>query len=76
MARIWKAKRIIYEEYQRPPCESDIAEIMGMSVEKLRSIARSTKLCKSLDKPVGKDQNATLGVCLYPNHCFGTEYYL
>jgi DNA-directed RNA polymerase sigma subunit (sigma70/sigma32) len=67
MARIWKAKWIISQEYQRPPRESDIAEIMDMSVEKLRLIVRSTKLSKSMEKPVGKEQSATLGVCLYPS---------
>lgn len=61
MARIRKAKRILSQEYRRPPRESDIAELMGMTVDKLRSITRSTKTCRSLEKPVGKDLNSTLG---------------
>eukprot|EP00250_Pteridium_aquilinum_P010173 c19195_g1_i1 orf=704-2452(+) len=61
MARIRKAKRIISQEYRRPPRESDIAELMGMTVDKLRSITRSTKTCRSLEKPIGKDMNSTLG---------------
>ncbi|KAI5060973.1 hypothetical protein GOP47_0023478 [Adiantum capillus-veneris] len=61
MARIRKAKRLLSQEFRRPPRESDVAELMGMTVEKLRSISRSTKVCKSLEKPVGKDLNTTLG---------------
>lgn len=61
MARIRKAKRILSQEYRRPPRESDIAELMGMTVDKLRSVTRSTKICRSLEKPVGKDLNSTLG---------------
>lgn len=64
MARIRKAKRILYQEYQRPARESDVAELMGMTVDKLRSIIRSTKACRSLEKPVGKDQTSTLGVSI------------
>ncbi|MCO5583844.1 hypothetical protein L7F22_037759 [Adiantum nelumboides] len=61
MGRIRKAKRLLSQEFRRPPRESDVAELMGMSVEKLRSISRSTKVCKSLEKPVGKDLSSTLG---------------
>lgn len=61
MARIRKAKRLLSQEFRRPPRESDVAELMGMSVDKLRSITRSTKSCKSLEKPVGKDLTSTLG---------------
>ncbi|KAH7444580.1 hypothetical protein KP509_02G083900 [Ceratopteris richardii] len=60
MAQIRKAKRLLSQEFRRPPQESDVAELMGMSVEKLRSVIRSTKNCRSLEKPIGKDMNSTL----------------
>eukprot|EP00250_Pteridium_aquilinum_P002645 c12869_g1_i1 orf=419-2167(-) len=61
MARIRKAKRTLFQEYQRPPCEKDVAQLLGMTVEKLRSICRSSKGCKSLDKLLGENMDTTLG---------------
>ncbi|KAH7437326.1 hypothetical protein KP509_05G066000 [Ceratopteris richardii] len=61
VARIRKVKRLLTQEFRRPPRESDVAELMGMSVEKLRSITRSVKACRSLEKPIGKDMDTSLG---------------
>lgn len=64
IAAIRKTSKQLFSELNRPPSESEIAERMCISVEKLRFLTRSSRSTLSLETPVGKDtrdSTATLG---------------
>lgn len=60
-SRIQNAKRKLFHKYQRPPREEDVAKVLGITVERLQTISKSFKNCRSLDKLVGKDKNMNMG---------------
>lgn len=48
-------------EFGRPPEPEEIAEAMALPPEKVEQIMRAAKRTVSLEKPVGKEQEASLG---------------
>lgn len=61
---IRKTTKILYDELGRPPVEREIADRMGISVEKLRFLSKSGRSIISLETPVSRDSSeggATLG---------------
>ena len=64
IAAIRKSTKHLQTELNRPPTESEIADRMDITVEKLRFLAQSSRATVSLETPVardGRDSNATLG---------------
>lgn len=67
LSRIKKARRILTEVHGRSPREPEVAELLGMTVQRLRMIVRANKSSKSFDKPVGRDSNQSLGELIADN---------
>lgn len=64
IAAIKKTTKLLSTEMNRPPTETEIAERLQISIEKLRFLSRSARATISLETPIGrdgKDSNATLG---------------
>lgn len=64
ISAIRKTTKQLFSELNRPPSESEIAERMRLSVEKLRFLTRSSRSTLSLETPIGRDSRdsaATLG---------------
>lgn len=62
ISRINKARRIVAQERGRPATDAEIAALVGMSVEKLKMILRSTRGTQSMERPIGKEGDTTVGV--------------
>eukprot|EP01018_Ginkgo_biloba_P001546 Gb_19625 [translate_table: standard] len=56
-----KARKKLYQGYRRHAADKEVAEFVGITVDKLKMIVKSTKYPKSLDQPAGRDQERTLG---------------
>lgn len=59
--KIIDATRRLSQELSHEPSDEEIAEYVGISVEKLYTIKQSVINPTSLEKPVGKDEDSTLG---------------
>lgn len=59
--RIKKTTKILSQKLGRTPTELEIATAMEIGVDKLRSISRSARPLVSLDKPIGKEEDSTIG---------------
>eukprot|EP01018_Ginkgo_biloba_P040046 Gb_05479 [translate_table: standard] len=55
------SKIIRFPEHGRKPKDEEIAELVGLTVKKLKLIINSTRTPKSLDQPAGRDQERTFG---------------
>eukprot|EP00850_Spirogloea_muscicola_P019784 SM000199S05411 [mRNA] locus=s199:123460:125778:+ [translate_table: standard] len=64
ISRINKAKKLLIQEHGRPPREDELAEIVGMPADKIRSILKAARIPVSMEKPVGKDGDQTLSECI------------
>lgn len=60
LARINEAKKLLYQEHGRHPRDEEIAEVVGLTVDRLKMIIKSARTPKSLDQPARKDQEPTL----------------
>ncbi|XP_024360553.1 uncharacterized protein [Physcomitrium patens] len=61
ISRINKAKMTISQELGRQPRDEEVAAMVGMSVEKLLFIVKSARPPTSMDRPIGKDGEQSLG---------------
>ncbi|CDF35943.1 unnamed protein product [Chondrus crispus] len=64
IAAIKKATKLLSTEMNRSPTETEIAERLQISIEKLRFLSTSARATISLETPIGRDgkeSNATLG---------------
>lgn len=64
IAGIKKATKLLSIDLNRQPTEEEISEKMGISVEKLRFLGRSSRATLSLETPISRtsaDSSATLG---------------
>nr|QIE09852.1 sigma factor 2A [Anthoceros angustus] len=61
ISRINKARKIVAQEHGRPATDAEVAELVGMSVEKLKLILRSTKGTQSMERPIGREGDSTVG---------------
>lgn len=64
ISRINKAKRMLVQEHGREARNEEVAELVGLTVEKLKSVVKSAKAPGSMERPIGKDGDTTLGVRL------------
>lgn len=62
ISRINKAKKMLAQEHGRPPRDEEVAELVGMTVVKLKSLVKSARAPTSMERPIGKDSDATVGV--------------
>ncbi|XP_024395432.1 uncharacterized protein [Physcomitrium patens] len=61
ISRINKAKRMLVQEHGREARNEEVAELVGLTVEKLKSVVKSAKAPGSMERPIGKDGDTTLG---------------
>ncbi|KAG6558042.1 hypothetical protein Mapa_000222 [Marchantia paleacea] len=61
LSRITKAKSMLAAEHGRAPRDEEVAELVGLSIEKLKMVIKSAKSPKSMEFPVGKNNDTTLG---------------
>lgn len=59
--RILRVSRDFYAEEQRDPTNEEIAEEMGIPLEKVKSVLKIAKDAVSLDAPVGSEGEASVG---------------
>lgn len=59
--KIAKCSRQMQQELGREPTIAEIAEKMGMSVDKIRDIRRYSQEPVSLDTPIGEEEDSRLG---------------
>ena len=61
ISRIKRTTKVLRQEFGRKPSEEEIAESMGMTIEKLRLIAKTAQLPIPLETPIGKEEDSRLG---------------
>lgn len=64
ISTISRTSKVLFETLGRSPSEREIADHMGIGIDKLRFLLRSSRATISLETPVArnqKDSNATLG---------------
>jgi len=59
--RLLKVSRRLAQEYGREPTSSEIAKEMEISSDKVREIAKVSRLPISLDSPINEEQDSPLG---------------
>jgi len=59
--RLVREQRSLIQELGREPTVEEIAERMGMSVEKVREIQKISQEPVSLEKPIGEEEDSHLG---------------
>ena len=59
--RLVREQRSLIQELGREPTVEEIAERMGLSVEKVREIQKSSQEPVSLEKPIGEEEDSHLG---------------
>jgi len=71
--RITKANRILTQEFGREPTYEEISEYLNMPIEKVRQAIEAAKEPISMDKPIGKDEDAYIGDFIADN-VYGTPF--
>ena len=59
--KLMRVQRQLVQEYSREPSHEEIAEKMGISVEKVQNILKIAQEPISLEKPVGEEEDSSLG---------------
>lgn len=62
ISRINKAKKMLVQEHGRQPRDEEIAELVGLTVEKLQSVVKSARAPGSMERPIGIEKDTTVGV--------------
>lgn len=62
LVRINKAKWVLYQRCKRCPRDEEVAEMLSISVSKVRMVSRAARTPQSLHKLVGKHHDQKLGV--------------
>lgn len=62
ISRISKAKKVLYQEHGRQPREEEVAAMVGLTVEKMKSVIKSARAPTSMERPIGKEADTTVGV--------------
>lgn len=73
-SRIKRVMGTLSQELGRNPTEEEIAENLGVEVDKVRVALDMSQAVSSLDVPVGEDDDATIGD-LQPDHNAENPYY-
>eukprot|EP00250_Pteridium_aquilinum_P011633 c20208_g2_i1 orf=320-1972(-) len=61
LLRVRRAKEILKLKYGVSPSDADVARFVGITMERLRVVSNTSRVCKSMDKPVGRELNMNLG---------------
>ncbi|KAG0568696.1 hypothetical protein M758_6G035700 [Ceratodon purpureus] len=61
ISRINKAKKMLVQEHGRTPRDEEVAELVGLTVEKMQIIVKSARAPSSMERPIGEDENTTVG---------------
>ncbi len=61
MGKIRYAEFALLQSLGREPTEHEVAEELGLAVERLREVRLAAQDVASLDKPIGEDGDATMG---------------
>src|SRR5690348_1431738 len=59
--KVARTMRLIFNEIGREPTPEEIADKLGMPVERVRKVLKIAKEPKSFDTPVGDDEESRLG---------------
>lgn len=62
ISRINKAKKMLIQEHGRQPHAEEIAELVGLTVEKMQTIIKSARAPTSMERPIGEEKSTTVGV--------------
>lgn len=49
-------------EHGRAPHDDEVAAMVGLTVEKMKSIVKSARAPSSMERPIGDEDSATVGV--------------
>lgn len=61
ISRINKAKKMLVQEHGRQPRDDEVAELVGMTVEKLQVVMKAARAPGSMERPIGKEKDTTVG---------------
>jgi RNA polymerase sigma factor (RpoD-like family) len=61
ISRINKAKKVLFQEHGRQPRDEEIAAVVGLTVEKMKSVVKSARAPTSMERPIGKEADTTVG---------------
>ncbi|CAM6101125.1 unnamed protein product [Calypogeia fissa] len=61
LSRITKAKSMLAAEHGRVPRDEEVAELVGLNVDKLKLVIKASKNPKSMELPIGKNNDTMLG---------------
>jgi RNA polymerase primary sigma factor len=61
LQKVSQAQRVFVREHEREPNENELERMTGVPVPKLRHLRALAHEPQSLDKPIGEDEDATLG---------------
>ncbi|CAM6011670.1 unnamed protein product [Sphagnum balticum] len=61
ISRINKAKKMLAQEHGRQPHDEEVAELVGMTVDKLKTVVKSARAPTSMERPIGKEKDSTVG---------------
>ncbi len=73
--KLVKEQRNLVHELSREPLPEEIAERMGFTVEKVQQIQKIAQEPKSLEKPVGEEEDSSLGEFISDKNALDPEEY-
>jgi RNA polymerase primary sigma factor len=59
--RIGRAERELFAKLERPPTDEELAQAAKVSLKHLREVRQAARAVTSLDKPLGDDNDASIG---------------
>ncbi len=71
--KTYRVSRSLLQELGREPSEQEIADAMGLPVEKIRDILKVSADPISLDTPIGEEDDSHLGDFIKDEHILGPE---
>lgn len=71
--RTYRESRLLVQELGREPTEAELAERMGLPIEKVRDILRVSADPVSLDTPIGEEDDSHLGDFIKDDSIAGPE---
>ncbi len=73
MGKIRYAEFALLQQLGREPTETEVANELGLAVERLREVRLAAQDVASLDKPIGEDGDATMGELVADQHAVDPE---
>ncbi|MEO0169201.1 MAG: sigma-70 family RNA polymerase sigma factor, partial [candidate division WOR-3 bacterium] len=73
ITKINKAQKVLLQEKGRPPSIEELAEYLEMPISKVERALSVAKEPISMDKPVGKDEDTSLGEIIYDEKTLSAE---